>query len=180
MEAIRQFIESNSTLLFDHISSDELQVIFDEKGFFFTEETQGIYNRIKSIPHIYVAYSECKEGYFYVGKSFQQGGRWKRQHAYHLGTLAYHLLNTIRYDDQNHKHWIDKWMDQSTFQILNNNYHLISLRYRVKIAFIPFVKYAHLNHLELSKEEIRKINTQTERILINSYNNDNLVMLNVK
>jgi len=169
MHSLLQFIESNFYLLFDHSTGDAQTAMFDSKGFRFSPAAARAYDKIKSQPHLYVAWNESKEGHYYIGKSFQQGGRWKRTHAYHLGTLAYHLLETTRYDDQNHQHWIDAWMVRETLNNRGNGNYSIQLQEVVRIAFIPFHKYHDQDYNRMSKAEIRNINTKAELDLINHF-----------
>ena len=169
MHSLLQFIESNSYLLFDHLTGDAQTAMFDSKGFRFSPAAASAYDKIKSQPHLYVAWNESKEGHYYIGKSFQQGGRWKRTHAYHLGTLAYYLLETTRYDDQNHQHWIDAWMVRETLNNRGNGNYSIQLQEAVRIAFIPFHKYHDQDYNRMSKAEIRNINTKAELDLINHF-----------
>ena len=169
MHSLLQFIESNSYLLFDHSKGDAQTAMFDSKGFRFSPAAASAYDKIKSQPHLYVAWNESKEGHYYIGKSFQQGGRWKRTHAYHLGTLAYHLLETTRYDDQNHQHWIDAWMVRETLNNRDNGNYSIQLQEVVRITFIPFHIYHDEDYNRMSKKEIRNINTMAEFDLINHF-----------
>ena len=181
MKKIKEYIQKNATLLFKTNEEKSLKAIFDKKGFWFHEITQPFYYKIKSQPHIYVAFN--KHGY-YVGISNQSGGRWKRQHAYHLGTLAYHLLGTLRYDDQNHIHWIEAWMKMETLNsnILQNS---IILKEEVNICFIPFSLYSEFNNHHTGntlppKNIIRKINKEFEAALIQSLKEGGKKMLNVQ
>jgi len=174
------YINANSSLLFETIDIQNKIAIFDKKGFRFSNESKLIYNQLKHTPHIYVAYNEIIDGYSYIGKSFQSGGRWKKQHAYHLGTLAYQILNTMKYDDQNHQHWIDSWMKIETFEILSENNYSIQLEKPVKICFIPFEIYTGLDYLNLDKEEIKLKNVQAEAILIKEFKRNNFKLLNVQ
>ena len=169
MHSLLQFIESNFYLLFDHSTGDAQTAMFDSKGFRFSPAAARAYDKIKSQPHLYVAWNESKEGHYYIGKSFQQGGRWKRTHAYHLGTLAYHLLETTRYDDQNHQHWIDAWMVRETLNNRGNGNYSIQLQEVVRITFIPFHIYHDQDYNRMSKKEIRNINTMAEFDLINHF-----------
>jgi hypothetical protein len=180
MQLIKKYIRENYSILFQHEPNNILTAIFDHKGFSFTEEAQYHYNLIKNQPHIYVAWTNDENGYYYVGKSFQLGGRWRRQHAYHLGTLAYHLHNTIRNDDQNHLHWIECWMNRETVTNINNNIFSITLKNEVYISFIPFGIYSNQDIFTLTKTEIKRINTNIEKRLIQSFRDDNLILLNVK
>lgn len=180
MQLIKNYVSGNSTILFKHHHENNHLAFFDNKGFFFTDETQNIYNQIKNQPHLYVAWTNHANGYYYIGKSFQNGGRWKRQHAYHLGTLAHHLLNTIRYDDQNHAHWIEHWMNTATINAIGANNFSISLQNIVCISFIPFEIYSNQNFINLEKSDIRKINTETEYQLIKAYQSDNMTLLNIQ
>ena len=180
MQLIKSYAQQNYSLLFHHQPNNTLTAIFDSKGFRFTIDTQNNYNLIKNHPHIYVAWTNNENGYYYVGKSFQSGGRWKRQHAYHLGTLAHHLLDTIRYDDQNHAHWIEHWMNNETLTNIDDNLFSISLYEEVYISFIPFHIYSNQDFITLTKSEIRQINTNVERQLIQSYLDDNKILLNVQ
>ena len=176
MDNLKIYVKHNSQTLFRY-NNLITNVVFDNRGFFFSDVAQLEYNQNKSLPHLYVAWTDCENGFFYIGKSFQQGGRWKRQHAYHLGTLAHHLLGTTNNYDQNHQHWIDNWMDVKTMNI-GNNIHHISLLREVKICFIPFRLYSSENHFLLNKIHLRKINKKTEEDLIKSYLLDGFKLLN--
>jgi hypothetical protein len=180
MQIIKNYVKENSSLLFKYHSVDYKKALLDNKGFYFTDETQKIYNQIKDKPHVYVAWCANQNGYYYVGKSFQIGGRWKRQHAYHLGTLAHHLLNTIRYDDQNHMHWIENWMLKDTLKVVEQDTYSVELKELINICFIPFEIYSNQNYINLEKSEIRKINSIFEKQLIQSYKQDNKVLLNIQ
>lgn len=180
MKLIKNYVKENYSLLFQHQKDNQIEAIFDKKGFSFTAEAQNHYNAIKNKPHLYVAWTNQEKGYYYIGKSFQAGGRWKRQHAYHLGTLAHHLLDTIRYDDQNHAHWIVHWMKDKTKVEIDSNLYSIELKKEVYISFIPFVVYSNQDFNTVTKAEIRKINTNIERQLIQSYLDDNIIVLNIQ
>ena len=180
MQLIKDYVRENYSLLFQHTPNDVCTAIFDIKGFSFTADAQNKYNVIKNQPHLYVAWTNGAHGYYYVGKSYQSGGRWKRQHAYHLGTLAHHLLDTIRYDDQNHAHWIEHWMNRETQAIIDNYLFSVNLKEEVYISFIPFSIYSNQDFLSLPKTEIRRINTDIEKQLIKSYLKDNIILLNVQ
>ena len=134
MQLIKNYVKANYSLLFHHQPNNTLTAIFDEKGFSFTLAAQNYYNRIKNHPHLYVAWTNDKNGYYYVGKSYQIGGRWKRSHAYHLGTLAYHLHNIIRYDDQNHAHWIEHWIQN--WMKIGSNVMLCNFIQRCTILYL--------------------------------------------
>ena len=180
MQIIKKYVSENSKLLFEHINKDSKKATFDNKGFFLSNEAQADYNNIKNQPHLYVAWTNSSLGNYYVGKSFQIGGRWKRQHAYHLGTLAHHLLKTIRYDDQNHSHWIDCWMNSDSMSRIEENKYIIELNHLVYICFIPFYIYSNIDYNTLEKSYIRKTNTTIEKQLIQAYKDDNLNLLNVQ
>lgn len=180
MQLIKNYVKENHSLLFHHQPNNTIAANFDNKGFCFTAEAQNNYNIIKNQPHLYVAWTKNENGYYYVGKSFQLGGRWKRQHAYHLGTLAHHLLDTIRYDDQNHAHWIEHWMNSETQTRIENNLFAVNLRKEVYISFIPFCIYSNQDFNTLSKTETRQINTNIESQLIQSYRDENIILLNVQ
>ncbi len=179
IENIKQYIENNSTILFKTLPDKPLSAIFDDKGFFFADETQKKYDKICSEPHLYIAYRKDIKETTYIGKSFQSGGRWKRSHAYHLGTLAHHLNNTIRYDDQNHAHWINAWMDVDSTR-MNSNKKTINLLSEVLIAFIPFQIYSNENWRNLDKQQIREINHTTEHQLISAFANVGLLNVLVR
>lgn len=180
MQTIKNYARDNFSLLFQHQPNNTLKSIFDNKGFYFSVDAQNIYSQIKNQPHLYVAWTNNENGNYYVGKSFQSGGRWKRQHAYHLGTLAHHLLNTIRYDDQNHAHWIENWMNIDSLENIDNNLFTVDLKEEIYISFIPFSIYSNQELNTLEKTEIRKINTNIESQLIQSYREDNIILLNVQ
>lgn len=178
---IKNYIENNSSILFKTSDKNNIKAVFDNRGFWFHEVTQPNYDTIKSQPHIYVAFN--KYGY-YVGISNQSGGRWKRQHAYHLGTLAHHLIGTLRYDDQNHLHWIEAWMKIGSLK-LDPIQNTILLKEEVYISFIPFKLYSGFNNHHIGnslppKNIIRKINNEFESALIQSLKDDGKTLLNVK
>jgi hypothetical protein len=175
---LNKYIRENSVLLFECDEANPLKAIFDERGFYLSADAQKKYDEIKNVPHLYIAFTKSEHGFYYIGKSFQKGGRWKRQHAYHLGTLAYHLLGTIRYDDQNHSHWIDNWMDVNSKQIFNIPFS-ISLKETVHIVFVPFEKYSTQKLTELSKAEIKEINSTAETALIEYFKSNGFILLNV-
>ncbi len=177
--AFESYIGENSVRLFKTHSEDYLNAIFDEKGFHLSMEAQQKYDQVKSTPHIYIAFTKNVYGHYYIGKSYQNGGRWKRQHAYHLGTLAYHILKTIRYDDQNHQHWIDQWMDLNKVQISTSPFS-IYLKEAVYIVFLPFELYSETSYTILPKSEIRAINTRTESELINHFKTQGIKLLNIQ
>ena len=178
MENLKEFVRVNARPLFRTAESNTSEAIFDEKGFWLSDEASAEYSKIKNEPHLYVAYTDSEEGFYYIGKSYQKGGRWKRSHAYHLGTLAHHLFRTIRYDDQNHSHWIEKWTDSEP--VAQPTINTIGLKHKVFISFIPFKQYFGNDYHGLSKAEIRARNSQTEEALILSYLNDGFDLLNIQ
>lgn len=179
MNDVIKYTINNKHLLFRHLENNSRIALFDKKGFSFTDSALLEYNRIKSQPHLYVAWSNNEKPYYYIGKSYQNGGRWKRQHAYHLGTLAYHLLDTIRYDDQNHFHWTNSWMIPESFQRINENEFTIELKDEVFISFIPFNIYCNKDFIKMDKQEIREINKINEEKLIKVFKDNNCSLLNV-
>ena len=176
MDNLKIYVKHNSQTLF-RFNNLKTNAVFDNRGFFFSDVAQLEYNQIKGLPHLYVAWTDSEDGFIYVGISNQKGGRWKRYHAYHLGTLAHHLLDTTNNYDQNHQHWIDYWIDIDTLD-LGNNTHQIQLFREVKICFIPFKLYSSENHLLLSNKQIKVINEKTEKDLIKSYLLDGFKLLN--
>lgn len=177
MEKIKKFVRNNSVLLFKVAEGNDHLAVFDNRGFEFSFSATMVYNQIKSQPHLYVAYGN---GFYYIGKSFQSNGRWKRSHYYHLGSLAHEILNTIRADEQRHKHWVDAWMVKTTADVSQSPYQ-IQLQSSISIAFIPFQLYSDgLNFDELEKTEIRKINKEKEAELIRAYLKDGVQLLNVQ
>lgn len=94
-------------------SDEACLALFDDKGFFLSQAARQVYDKVKHLPHIYVARLESGTAY-YFGISTQRGGRWKRSHAYHLGGLVYEILRTTRYDDQDHSHWVQEWFEPFT------------------------------------------------------------------
>lgn len=176
---IYEFIISNSSLLFKHENQNPLKAIFDKKGFFLSYEAEQKYNIIKNKPHIYFAWSESfKE--IYVGKSFQKGGRWKRGHSYHLGTLTYHLLNKLKPYDQNHQHWIDKWMCVETFKEISETEFEIILKNQILITFLPFEMYHSIDPDNLTKKDIKKINKEQEEKFIHFFQEKGFSLLNIQ
>ena len=134
-EALWKLAMANPVRLFSTLKDDPHVALFDDKGFFFSIEAEKIYQKIKSKPHIYVARFKSNDA-IYIGISNQQGGRWKRSHAYHLGGLAHEILKTTRYDDQNHNRWVNSWFEIENFQKVRT-YSKYHIRMR-KEAFISF------------------------------------------
>lgn len=180
MQEIKDFVKNNSTILFKCYNENPLEAIFDQKGFFFSDETHNIYNAIKNEPHLYVAWMNTQDKHMYIGKSNQNGGRWKRSHAYHLGTLAHHFFDNIKKDDQNHAHWIDNWMNRGLMQEVNDGIYSVPLKSEVYICFIPFSVYSNLDYLTTGNPSVSDINKQVEQMLIESYRNDGAKLLNVQ
>ncbi len=121
--------------LFRTTKHDPLVAVFDNKGFYLSEQAEQIYEQIKSKPHIYVARSESGN-YLYFGISNQRGGRWQRTHAYHLGTLAYEILGTKRNYDQDHRHWVETWFEKDSYEyIRSESIYSIRMKERILISF---------------------------------------------
>jgi len=82
-------------------------------------------------------YARLRSGkYPYIGRSFQPCGRWKREHAYHLGGLAYELLGTTRYDDQgSHRLWVEKWFRRGTMRWTCSGFYAIEMVEPVVVSF---------------------------------------------
>lgn len=179
IQEIKTYVHKNFYLLFNHIENNKLIALFDNKGFYFSTNAKAKYDEIKNEPHLYVAWNKSNNGYYYIGKSFQKRGRWQRSHSYHLGTLAYHILDTIKKYDQNHTQWIRNWMKIDTRHQIDNNLYSIELQEEVYIAFIPFSNYANCNYNTLKNEEIKSINSLYENLLINSYQEDGKTLLNI-
>lgn len=176
---IKLYVEKNLVPLFKTLSNEHLTAIFDEKGFFFSSAAEAKYNLIKSEPHLYIAFTKDNIETMYIGKSFQKGGRWKRSHYYHLGTLAHHLQNSIIKGDQNHSHWIDAWMNVNSIKRVGNT-NSIDLKSEVFVVFIPFEVYSERELLKLTKEEIKTINHSVEGQLISFFSSQNIRLLNVQ
>lgn len=114
---------------------DPLLALFDEKGFFLAAEAKRAYDRIKSLPHLYVL-RLSSNNQFYFGKSNQSGGRLKRSHAYHLGGLAHELLGTTRYDDQRtHRFWLRAWFESLTVVKLKSLY-AVRMQEPIVVSFL--------------------------------------------
>lgn len=179
IENIALYIAENSVPLFETLQDYPLKAIFDEKGFFLSGVAQIKYRKVRSEPHLYIAFVKNTNGTTYIGKSYQSGGRWKRSHAYHLGTLAHHMNNTIRYDDQNHSHWIDAWMNLDSIRRTGVN-NTIDLKSEVLVVFIPFEIYSVNSYKGLTKEDIKALNHSVEGQLITEYSVRNVGLLNVQ
>ena len=125
----------DTVLLFRTLPDASDKAVFDEKGFFLSAEAERVYGSICSEPHIYIA--RLRGGkYPYIGRSLQACGRWKREHAYHLGGLAYELLGTTRYDDQrSHRYWVEKWFRRETMRRTSSGLYAIETVEPVVISF---------------------------------------------
>ncbi len=144
---------ANPLPLFKTATDDPLVAVFDDKGFFLSEEAQRVYDRIKSLPHIYVARLEPENAH-YFGISNQSGGRWKRSHAYHLGGLAYEILGTKRYDDQDHSSWVRAWFEP--FQRERRGPHH-TIRMKEEVVISLFAPRPQASKAELETGESRLI-----------------------
>ncbi len=150
---------ANPVPLFKTVRDEPLLAVFDEKGFFLFHEAQQIYNRVKSLPHIYAARLESGNAY-YFGISNQPGGRWKRSHAYHLGGLAYEILKTKRDDNQDRSHWVRAWFEPLGPKRCGS-YYVIRMKERVIISF--FAPRSHASKAELEKAECLLIDVARQR-----------------
>ena len=175
MIEIINFVSINSQPLFRTTTDDNLLASFDDSGFWFSDEAQRDYNNIKNDPHLYVAYGN---GWYYVGKSFQPGGRWKRSSAYHLGTLVHELIGSNKMDHK-HAHWNEAWMDLES-KCLSDEGHTIKLLSDIHIAFVPFKLYSGgTDYKTMKKDEVKMINEMKETELIASYREiDGVLLLN--
>ena len=172
IEDILNKIQYTSVPLFKSDHPDNDYAIFDDKGFFLSNQAEEIYKKIKDKPHIYIAYGN---DWYYVGKSNQKGGRWKRAHYYHLGGLAHEINNSIRSDEQRHHHWVDAWMDKN--EILKiDNLKKIRLHSRVYIKFLEFNEYADV----IDGINVRELNTRKEKEIINILRKQNCKLLNIQ
>jgi hypothetical protein len=138
--------------LFRTAANDPLLAVFDGKGFFLSDEAQPEYDGIKSLPHIYIARLESENAY-YFGISNQSGGRWKRSHAYHLGGLAHEILDTKRYDDQDHSNWVRAWF-QAFQEQRSGRCHAIGMRERIIISFLVPKPPASKRQLEAAESRL--------------------------
>ena len=157
-------ITVNSVPLFKTKHDNPLIAIFDDEGFFLSNEAENIYKKIRDIPHIYIA--RLKNGdWAYIGMSYQKGGRWKRKHYYHLGTLAYQILGTKKEDEQDHSLWIEKW-----FYPWNGeryiDYYAIRMKEEIVISFLP-LPGASRDHLKMLE---KKLISEARRLGINLLN----------
>lgn len=177
MNRIKKFVRDHSVSLFKVSLLNDSLAIFDNRGFEFSMQASTLYSQIKSQPHLYVAFGN---GFYYIGKSFQSNGRWRKGHYYHLGTLAHEILNTIKIGEQRHDHWVNAWMLRNT-AVLTQIPYRIQLRNDVRIAFIPFELYSEgLKFENLEKSVVIRINKEKETELIQSYLDDGFQLLNIQ
>ncbi|MGQ9610667.1 MAG: hypothetical protein ACUVWN_15335 [bacterium] len=131
---------------------DQTLAIFNDEGFFLSEEAEKKYKHIRSKPHIYVARLESGDAY-YIGSSNQQGGRFKRNPAYHLGGLACEILEKKDKNKQDHSKWVQEWFKCST-RALNSCktchafYHTVRLKEKVIISFFSSEKEEFKKYLK--------------------------------
>jgi hypothetical protein len=138
--------------LFRTAPDDPLLAVFDGKGFFVSDEAHPVFDAIKSLPHIYAARLESENAY-YFGVSNQSGGRWKRQHAYHLGGLAYEILGTKRYDDQDHSRWVAAWFTPFAGTRRGSQY-VIPMKEKVVVSFLVPEPLASKPQLEAAESRL--------------------------
>ena len=177
MIEVINFVRSNSKPLFRTTTEDNLLVSFDDKGFQLSDEAKRVYDNIKNDPHLYVAFGS---EWYYIGESFQPGGRWKRGHAYHLGTLAHELLGSKNSVDQKHSHWNQAWMNMTSLQKSDSG-HSIMLNSEVRISFIPFALYGGgMDVSTSSRKVVKSINHDKQNELIRLYVQQGYNLLNVQ
>lgn len=162
VESLWSSVLANPVSLFRTTVDDPLLAVFDEKGFFLSQQAQRVYDRVKDLPYIHVARLESENAY-YFGISNQHGGRWKRSHAYHLGGLAYEILGIKRYDDQDHSNWIRAWFEPFEDKCSGSHY-AIRMKEKVMISF--FVPQPQASKAELEKAESYLIDEGRRRGLI--------------
>lgn len=180
MEGIKEFVLNNSVHLLRNIPNIESIKIFDNRGFWLSEQAQLLYNEIRNEPHLYVVNTSDNSGW-YIGKSFQKGGRWKRSNAYHLRDLSCNILQIFpNQGNQNHLHWIENWFDLKSLNQIESNCFKINQVKEIKICFIPFHFYSTNSFLELTKQEIKNINSNIETQLIRFYLKDGIDLLNIQ
>jgi hypothetical protein len=179
IDIIKKNVKNNSVLLFRKLEGSNNSIIFDYKGFWLSNEAQQFYNQHKNNPHLYIVSTDTNNGY-YIGKSFQKGGRWKRSNAYHLRDLTCNILDiNPNRDNHNHLHWIENWFDINSLEQIENDCFTLGLLKEIKICFIPFNSYSNLPLLGLDKQEIRRINSNIEIEVIRSYLEDGFGLLNI-
>ncbi|MFN5418723.1 MAG: hypothetical protein ACK487_00095 [Sphingomonadales bacterium] len=171
-----KYVKLNSVPLFKTAETDSLLASFDKRGFYFSSEAKEIYHTIKNLPHLYVAYGNK---HYYIGKSFQTGGRWKRSHYYHLGTLAHEIHGTNKQNEHSHTLWIDSWMERKSVKF-NIDQSSIRLKDEIKVSFIPFSIYTNQDYKILINSEIRAINKESESKLIEAYSHTDITLLNAQ
>ena len=177
MIEIIKFVRSASKPLFKTSTDDNLLAYFGNRGFSLSEEAKSDYSKIKDDPHLYVAFGN---EWYYVGESFQTGGRWRQGHSYHLGTLAHELLGSKNQYDQNHSHWNQAWMELTSLQ-LSDNGHSIMLKSEVRISFIPFALYGGgMDVSTSSRKVVKSINHDKQNELIRLYIQQGYNLLNVQ
>jgi hypothetical protein len=152
---------ANPVPLFRTLENDPLVAVFDDKGFFLSDEAKEEYQKMEAeyhtTHHIYTARFKSNDDAIYFGKSRQKYGRWKPQHAYHLGGLAYEILCIKRYDDQNHSHWVKSWFEKENFQPKKDDDSMYHIRMRQNVVISVYVPEPEAPDPELKAAEGRLI-----------------------
>lgn len=71
MNSLKNYVKNNSKTLFKY-DSVITNVVFDNKGFLFSDKAQLVYQQIKNLPHLYVAWTDCKNGFYYIENPFNK------------------------------------------------------------------------------------------------------------
>lgn len=121
--------------------------VFNNGGFYFSDLANHEYQPISDLPHIYIVYRKTHEGW-YVGKSNQQGGRWKRSNYYHLRMLSNPILG-IDMNLPHHQNWAATWFGENPHTAIEENHFQIQKLEEIFIAFFPFEnKGNYVNEIE--------------------------------
>jgi hypothetical protein len=177
MRELINFIHANSHLCF---RTNAEAVLFDHSGFNLSDAASEAYDQIKHQPHLYVIHRPSETG-CYIGKSFQPGGRMRRNRYYHLGGLAKSILGDECAGGQNHNHWIASWTeDRPILQMTDDGQYAIRLAEPVYVSFVPFRLYGpHVGWQGLARPVIKEINRAAEIALIGTFRLHGWQLLNI-
>lgn len=141
VEKLWEIVLKNPVPLFKTVDCDPTLAIFENSKLSLSEEAKKL---TKIVPQVYIARLESENAY-YIGKSDQPGGRWKRGEDHHLGKLARAILSFPK--ECKYSNWVRNWFKFSDYDCWKNC-NKIPLKEKVIITFLHSEKEEFKDQLE--------------------------------
>lgn len=155
-----QLALANPVPLFRTAEDNPLVALFDDKGFFLSEEAKKVYQEIIPRWHIYAARSGASNDAIYIGKTTQTGGRWQRSPDHHLGGLAHVILGTASKSSKYRRHWVKPWFEIENFE---RKKHAHDSMYHIKMKQNVIISF-YVPELPVTKSELRAAEVRLVRL----------------